>query len=157
MLKIKLDTLGESFLITKNAAYIRHQLSRPMRIVGPIQIWRGCVIYIIFFCLFFCLLLFIFHFIYIFFCDRWRDNFFHLNFFPAPFFLLPPPSKEASQNTASNVHLIPKKRSFLTNLRYKKKENTNIYKTNHASGRSAQYRVKRKALCKIGFLPGRTS
>ena len=29
----------------KNPAYGRHQLSRPMRIVGPIQFWRGCVIY----------------------------------------------------------------------------------------------------------------
>ena len=29
----------------KNPAYRRHQLSRPMRIVGPIQFWRGCVIY----------------------------------------------------------------------------------------------------------------
>ena len=30
----------------KNPAYGRHQLSRPMRIVGPIQIWRGSVIYL---------------------------------------------------------------------------------------------------------------
>ena len=30
----------------KNPAYGRHQLSRPMRIIGPIQIWRGCVIYL---------------------------------------------------------------------------------------------------------------
>jgi hypothetical protein len=29
----------------KNPAYGRHQLSRPMRIVGPIKFWRGCVIY----------------------------------------------------------------------------------------------------------------
>ena len=29
----------------KNPAYGRHQLSRPMQIVGPIQFWRGCVIY----------------------------------------------------------------------------------------------------------------
>ena len=29
----------------KNPAYGRHQLSRPMRIVGPIQFWRGCMIY----------------------------------------------------------------------------------------------------------------
>ena len=28
-----------------SSAYGRHQLSRPMRIVGPIQILRGCVIY----------------------------------------------------------------------------------------------------------------
>ena len=31
----------------KNPAYGRHQLSRPMRIVGPIQIWKGCVIYLL--------------------------------------------------------------------------------------------------------------
>ena len=31
----------------KNPAFGRHQLSRPMRIVGPIQIWRGRVIYLI--------------------------------------------------------------------------------------------------------------
>ena len=30
----------------KNPAYKRHQLSRPMQIVGPKQIWRGCVIYL---------------------------------------------------------------------------------------------------------------
>ena len=29
----------------KNPAYGKYQLSRPMRIVGPIQFWRGCVIY----------------------------------------------------------------------------------------------------------------
>ena len=28
----------------KNPAYGRHRISRPMRIVGPIQFWRGCVI-----------------------------------------------------------------------------------------------------------------
>ena len=32
-------------LNTKNPAYGRHQLSRPMRIVGPIQFWRLCMIY----------------------------------------------------------------------------------------------------------------
>ena len=32
----------------KNPAYGRHQLSRPMRIVGPIQIWRGCMVYLFF-------------------------------------------------------------------------------------------------------------
>ena len=32
-------------VVTKNPAYRRHQLSRPKRIVGPIQFWRGCVIY----------------------------------------------------------------------------------------------------------------
>ena len=37
----------------KNPAYGRHQLSWPMRIVGPIQIWRGCVIYIYIYILFF--------------------------------------------------------------------------------------------------------
>ena len=30
----------------KNPAYGRHQLFRPMRIVGPIQFWRGCLIYL---------------------------------------------------------------------------------------------------------------
>ena len=30
----------------KNSLYGTHQLSRPMRIVDPIQIWRGCVIYL---------------------------------------------------------------------------------------------------------------
>ena len=30
----------------KNPAYGRHRISRPMRIVGPIKFWRGCVIYI---------------------------------------------------------------------------------------------------------------
>ena len=33
----------------KNSAYGRHQLSWPMRPVGPIQIWRGSVIYLFFF------------------------------------------------------------------------------------------------------------
>ena len=32
-----------------NPAYGRHQLSRPMRVLGPIQIWRGCVIFFFFF------------------------------------------------------------------------------------------------------------
>ena len=32
-------------LLRKNPAYGRHQLSRPMRIVGPKQFLRGCVIY----------------------------------------------------------------------------------------------------------------
>ena len=31
----------------KNPAYGRQRISRPMRIVGPIQFWRGCVIYLI--------------------------------------------------------------------------------------------------------------
>ena len=31
----------------KNPAYGRHQHSRPMGIVGPIQFWRGCVIYLL--------------------------------------------------------------------------------------------------------------
>ena len=30
----------------KNSTYGRHQLSQPMRILGPIQFWRGCVIYL---------------------------------------------------------------------------------------------------------------
>ena len=29
-------------LTIKNSAYWRHRISRPMRIVGPIQFWRGC-------------------------------------------------------------------------------------------------------------------
>ena len=29
----------------KNPAYGRQRISRPMQIVGPIQFWRGCVIY----------------------------------------------------------------------------------------------------------------
>ena len=33
----------------KNPAYGRQRISRLMRIVGPIQFWRGCVIYLIFF------------------------------------------------------------------------------------------------------------
>ena len=32
-------------LLFLNPAYRRHQLSQPMRVVGPIQFWRGCVIY----------------------------------------------------------------------------------------------------------------
>ena len=32
-------------LYNKNPAYGRHQLSRPVQIVGPIQFWRGCMIY----------------------------------------------------------------------------------------------------------------
>ena len=35
--------------IIKNPAYGRHQLSRPMRIVGPIQFWRSCVIFFLLF------------------------------------------------------------------------------------------------------------
>ena len=30
----------------KNPAYGRHQISQPMRIIGPIQFWRVCVIYL---------------------------------------------------------------------------------------------------------------
>ena len=37
------QSLNESF---KNPAYGRHRISRPMRIVGPIQFRRGCVIYL---------------------------------------------------------------------------------------------------------------
>ena len=33
-------------LMIKNPAYGRHGISRPMWIVGPIQFWRGCVIYL---------------------------------------------------------------------------------------------------------------
>ena len=32
--------------LIKNPAYGRHQLSRPMRIIGLIKIWRGCMIYL---------------------------------------------------------------------------------------------------------------
>ena len=30
----------------KTPAYGRHRISRPMRIVGPIQFWRVCMIYL---------------------------------------------------------------------------------------------------------------
>ena len=30
----------------KNPAYGRQRISQPMRIVGPIQFWRGCMIYL---------------------------------------------------------------------------------------------------------------
>ena len=33
------------YIKKKYPAYGRHQLSRPMQIVGPIQFWRGCMIY----------------------------------------------------------------------------------------------------------------
>ena len=39
--KYTLNTL----YLTQNPAYGRHQLSWPIRIVGPIQLWRCCVIY----------------------------------------------------------------------------------------------------------------
>ena len=39
--------------VIKNPAYGRQRISRPMRIVGPIQFWRGCVIYLLFFSFFF--------------------------------------------------------------------------------------------------------
>ena len=35
----------DALFVRKNPAYGRHQLCRPMRIVGPIQIWRGCMMY----------------------------------------------------------------------------------------------------------------
>ena len=35
-------------MYSKNPAYGRHQLSRPMRIVEPIQIWRAWVIFLFF-------------------------------------------------------------------------------------------------------------
>ena len=34
---------------TKKNAYGRQRISRPMRKVGPIQFWRGCVIFLFFF------------------------------------------------------------------------------------------------------------
>ena len=33
-------------LLLKNPAYGRQRISRPTRIVGPIQFWRGCVVYL---------------------------------------------------------------------------------------------------------------
>ena len=38
------DLVFENF--KKNPAYGRHRISRPMRIGGPIQFWRVCVIYL---------------------------------------------------------------------------------------------------------------
>ena len=38
------DFLYTNPWIKKNPAYGRHQLSQPMRIVGPIKFLRGCVI-----------------------------------------------------------------------------------------------------------------
>ena len=43
---LKVACNARTYTFKKNPAYGRHQLSRPMRIVGPIQIWRGCVIYL---------------------------------------------------------------------------------------------------------------
>ena len=40
-----IDT-GKGSHSKKNPAYGRHRISRPMRILGPIQFWRGCVIYL---------------------------------------------------------------------------------------------------------------
>ena len=40
------ERCGKGFTHKKNSAYGRHRISRPMRIVGPIQFWRGCVIYL---------------------------------------------------------------------------------------------------------------
>ena len=34
----------KTLLMNKNHAYGRQRISRPMRIVGPIQFWKGCVI-----------------------------------------------------------------------------------------------------------------
>ena len=51
------DTSSKSVIkkkvLSKNPAYGRHQLCRPMRIVGPIQIWRGNMIYLFFYAPFF--------------------------------------------------------------------------------------------------------
>ena len=41
----QVEFVDQNNLEAKNPAYGRHKLSRPMRIVGPIQFWRGCVIY----------------------------------------------------------------------------------------------------------------
>ena len=35
-----------AYALMKNPAYGRHRISRPMRIVGPIQFWKVCVIYL---------------------------------------------------------------------------------------------------------------
>ena len=35
-------------IFLKFPVYWRHLLSQPMRLVGPIQIWRGCIIYLFF-------------------------------------------------------------------------------------------------------------
>ena len=43
MLILEIDL---AFHKEKNPAYGRQRISRPMRIVGPIQFWRGCVIYL---------------------------------------------------------------------------------------------------------------
>ena len=45
------EHISKSFLLLikltyKNPPYGAHQLSRPMRIVGPIKFWKGCVIYL---------------------------------------------------------------------------------------------------------------
>ena len=45
-LKVWINTWKVQSVQIKNPAYGRHQVSQPMRIVGPIQIWRGCVIYL---------------------------------------------------------------------------------------------------------------
>ena len=36
----------ENKCVEKNPAYGRQRIFRPMRIVGPIQFWRGCMIYL---------------------------------------------------------------------------------------------------------------
>ena len=46
---IRLHWTSLQIVREKNPAYGRHRISRPMRIVGPIQFWRGCVIYLFFF------------------------------------------------------------------------------------------------------------
>jgi hypothetical protein len=84
-----------------NPAYGRHQLSRPMRILGPIQIWRGCVIFFFFF------------------CNRWlvKKNSLPLFFSPPPPPLLPSlPSrgfyagktkKTTKKNTMGGIKALP--------------------------------------------------
>ena len=39
------DQIGPVGRFDENHAYGRQIISRPMRIVGPIQFWRGCMIY----------------------------------------------------------------------------------------------------------------
>ena len=45
--KCKIRTIN--IVYSKNPAYRRQRISRPMRLVGPIQFWRACVIFIIIF------------------------------------------------------------------------------------------------------------
>ena len=48
MVKTLSELIAIPYIIyrVKNPAYGRQRISRPMRIVGPIQFWRGCMIYL---------------------------------------------------------------------------------------------------------------